>query len=197
MSAQAVNAAALLILLKLRQKRKQKREIENKKRRLWVREWVARREKDGFYNNLLRELRAEDDSVYTNFVRMSPTDFDHLLELVSPAITKQTTQMRQPISAGERLALTLRFLATFGTAHVNYPILPCSRCLIDSLWSQFRRKMLLSFDYLCRKHWSDSRCASILPPIQSIFLYRHHPNLSPLFATFDSLFSLVHFLRPF
>ena len=43
---------------------------------------------------------------------MSPDRFDHLLGLVEPLITKQTTNFHQPISAGERLSLTLRFLAT-------------------------------------------------------------------------------------
>ena len=32
--------------------------------------------------------------------------------MVAPLITQQDTNMRQAISAGERLALTLRFLAT-------------------------------------------------------------------------------------
>ena len=42
---------------------------------------------------------------------MSPERFDHLLSLVSPLITKQNTNLRKAIPAGERLALTLRFLA--------------------------------------------------------------------------------------
>ena len=42
---------------------------------------------------------------------MSPDRFDHLLSLVEPAITKQNNY-RQPISAVERLCLTIRFLAS-------------------------------------------------------------------------------------
>lgn len=34
------------------------------------------------------------------------------LELVAPIITKKTTKFREPISASQRLAVTLRFLAT-------------------------------------------------------------------------------------
>ena len=45
-------------------------------------------------------------------MRMSPESFDHLLSLVSPLISKHTTKLREPISAAERLALTLRFLAS-------------------------------------------------------------------------------------
>lgn len=43
---------------------------------------------------------------------MSPNRFQHLLELVSPLISKKDTNMRKAISAEERLALTLRPLST-------------------------------------------------------------------------------------
>ena len=43
---------------------------------------------------------------------MSPDRFDHLLELVTPLIEKKDTRFRKAIPACERLALTLRFLAT-------------------------------------------------------------------------------------
>lgn len=45
-------------------------------------------------------------------MRMSPESFDLLLSLVSPLISKQSTKLREPISSAERLALTLRFLAS-------------------------------------------------------------------------------------
>lgn len=43
---------------------------------------------------------------------MSKERFDHLLWLVSPLITKQDTRFRKAIPANERLALTLRYLAS-------------------------------------------------------------------------------------
>ena len=42
---------------------------------------------------------------------MSPNTFEHLLSLVGPLITKKETAMRQPISAAERLTLTIHYLA--------------------------------------------------------------------------------------
>ena len=42
---------------------------------------------------------------------MLPDRFDHLLSLVEPAIRKQNNNYCQPISAAERLCLTIRFLA--------------------------------------------------------------------------------------
>ena len=43
---------------------------------------------------------------------MTPNRFEHLVTLVAPIIEKRTTRFREPIFASQRLALTLRFLAT-------------------------------------------------------------------------------------
>ncbi|XP_066936564.1 putative nuclease HARBI1 [Clytia hemisphaerica] len=43
---------------------------------------------------------------------MTPSRFEHLLSLIQHRITKRTTSMRRPISARERLSITLRYLAT-------------------------------------------------------------------------------------
>ncbi|KAH7987852.1 hypothetical protein HPB52_024777 [Rhipicephalus sanguineus] len=46
------------------------------------------------------------------FLRMPPRTFDTLLELLRPAISKQDTNYRPAISAHDRLAMTIRSLAT-------------------------------------------------------------------------------------
>ena len=43
---------------------------------------------------------------------MSPNRFEHLLSLVAPLISKETTRFRKPISADQRLIVTLRYLAS-------------------------------------------------------------------------------------
>ena len=43
---------------------------------------------------------------------MAPNRFEHLLALVAHFIEKRHTRFREPISASQRLALTLHFLAT-------------------------------------------------------------------------------------
>lgn len=43
---------------------------------------------------------------------MTVDDFEFLLEKVTPLIAKKNTVMRDAIPAAERLALTLRYLAT-------------------------------------------------------------------------------------
>lgn len=84
----------------------------DRKPRKWVKHWVGRRDEKGCYLNLLKELEIEDSCAYRNFMRMSKNDFDYLLNLVAPYITKQDTDMRKAISAAEKLSLTLRYLAT-------------------------------------------------------------------------------------
>ena len=71
------------------------------------------------YNTLVQELRAEDTAAFKNFLRMDQNCFDELLEMVKPHIQKQDTS----ISAGEKLALTLRYLAT---GEFIYPVYNCS-----------------------------------------------------------------------
>ena len=46
------------------------------------------------------------------YLRMSPEQFDHLLSLVEPHNNKEDTNYRKSISPAERLALTIRFLAS-------------------------------------------------------------------------------------
>lgn len=79
------------------------------KRRRW--EWYLKRE-EFTSENLLRELKLSEPRDYQNFLRMNNDSFNELLEMISPIITKQDTVMRKAISPTERLATTLRFLAT-------------------------------------------------------------------------------------
>ncbi|XP_035432552.2 uncharacterized protein LOC118264220 [Spodoptera frugiperda] len=83
-----------------------------KKRSVWVKDWIKRRAQLGAYNQLLSELKNEDPECYKNFLRMKHDDFQYLCNKISPAIKKQDTNMRLAISVEERLAITLRFLAS-------------------------------------------------------------------------------------
>lgn len=80
--------------------------------RYWVRDWIKRRENKNIMETLLKELEREDQECYKNFLRMSAADFRYLLDKIKCVIEKQNTHMRDAIPAAERLAVTLRFLAT-------------------------------------------------------------------------------------
>lgn len=81
------------------------------KKRRWVKKWLAKREKYT-HLNLLNYINDTDPEDYRNYFRMNSYLYHELLQMLSPYITKQNTNMRQAISANERLALTLRFMAT-------------------------------------------------------------------------------------
>ncbi|XP_054757229.2 uncharacterized protein LOC129263342 [Lytechinus pictus] len=64
------------------------------------------------YDQLLVELRNEDQAAFKNFMRMPPEMFDELLPRGGPSITKQNTTYREALDPGLKLALTLRHLAS-------------------------------------------------------------------------------------
>jgi len=104
-----IAAVAAIYLLLARRRR---RRIRWERRRWWCRDWILRREKCGVYTTLLRELEAEDQGGYRAYMRMTPANFYEILRLIGPQIQKMDTRCRLSISPEQRLAITLRFLAT-------------------------------------------------------------------------------------
>ena len=96
----------------------------NRERIIWTRSWIRRREERGVYHQLIRELALEDEPAFARYFRMEKNKFDDLVGRIAVHIERQPTIMRTPISPGERLAVTLRYLATGET--------------FSSLESQFR-----------------------------------------------------------
>ena len=104
-------AASGLLLFYVFRRRNSKKRWRNRK--VWVKPYIARNPFLSVYNTLVQELRAEDKAAFKNFFADgSSFTFDELLEMVLPLIQKQDTNMRQSNPAGEKLALTLRYLAT-------------------------------------------------------------------------------------
>lgn len=83
-----------------------------KKRRWWVRPVLQNRAKDGAYANLINKLETMDKEWFFDYLRMTPEDFMKILELIKSDVTKCHNKLRKPISAKERLAITIRHLAT-------------------------------------------------------------------------------------
>ena len=89
-----------------------RRRRRRRRRQFWVRPWIGRRVEFGMYDQLMVELRNEDQKSFKNFLRMPPQMFDELLGRLGPRITKQHTSYRAPLEPGLKLALTLRHLAS-------------------------------------------------------------------------------------
>ena len=100
-----VAACSTIIIALLAKKRR-------KNSKIWVKKWLAARDDKGVYNNLIQELRLDDAESYRRYLRMNTQTFEELLFNVSPKLEKQGTMMRKPLSVAEKLACTLRYLAT-------------------------------------------------------------------------------------
>ena len=103
-------AACVLVLLFVNRRRRNRKRWINRK--VWTKPYISRNPTLGAYNTLVQELRTEDAAAFKTFLRMDQTCFLELLEMVKPQLQKQDTNMRKSIPADEKLALTLRYLAT-------------------------------------------------------------------------------------
>lgn len=72
----------------------------------------SRREERGAYYTIFKELAIEDSGRFAEYMRMPHGKFSELLNIIGPSVQKKDTVMRNAIPPGERLALTLRYLAT-------------------------------------------------------------------------------------
>lgn len=80
---------------------------KTKKRRKWVHEINKKRDEFGEFHHLCNELTSYEDR-FASYFRMTREQFEELHELVSPGISKITTNWRKPIGSKERLAICLR-----------------------------------------------------------------------------------------
>ncbi|XP_043197200.1 protein ALP1-like [Amphibalanus amphitrite] len=86
-------------------------EVPQQKKKIWVRETLKHRDIRGEYATLLREARNHPEEFYRAY-RMMPERFDELLDFVAPRLKKEDTNFRAAIPEAERLAMTLRYLAS-------------------------------------------------------------------------------------
>lgn len=103
------NSLAAAILAAILIKRRRNRKLQ---KRIWARQWIQRRDLENSAQKLIQELRDERSDEFYRYFRMSPEQFDILLEKVTPKIKKRDTNFRQAISSEIRLAITLRYLAS-------------------------------------------------------------------------------------
>ena len=62
--------------------------------------------------DIVADLYATDIPGFTNYMRMTPEFFEMIKTRLKPRLARQATNYRAPISVGEKLALTIRYLAT-------------------------------------------------------------------------------------
>ena len=113
--------------------------------RMAHRDWLKRRAERGSYADIVTELAVEDLPSFKHYKRMDVNSFHHLVEVMTPRIVKKNTRMRPPISPSERLALTLRFIATGETFRSLEFQFRVSRTAISHIELPFFQRDLLQF----------------------------------------------------
>ncbi|XP_066583085.1 uncharacterized protein [Prorops nasuta] len=121
-----------------------------KSKRFWVHPELCVRRKHGFYHAIYPVLSLEE-SIFRNYFRMTKSQLEELSIIIAPYISKKTV-VREPISAAERLCLTLRFLASGdSTTSISYQYLigltTVSHIIdetCDAIWMCFQEKVLPS-----------------------------------------------------
>ena len=110
MSTEVVRAGVVVVALLLRKELEKRK--KRKSRKVWVKNWVGRREKYGASSTLSKELKDEDPVAYRNMLRLGGAQFVALLQMIDGMIKKQGTKMRMAVPTATKLEITLRYLAT-------------------------------------------------------------------------------------
>ncbi|KAI4454279.1 hypothetical protein MML48_10g00001229 [Holotrichia oblita] len=96
-----------------------------RRRRMWIREWIKRRDVFGASATFLREVELEDPETFRNHLRLTTNQFQELLSVVKDFIKKKDTLMRPALEPRIKLQITMRYLATgdsFSTLEHMYRI---------------------------------------------------------------------------
>ncbi|CAH2088949.1 unnamed protein product [Euphydryas editha] len=81
------------------------------KKRIWIHDINRQHRIHGEFHTLYPRLRLDEDRFFKAF-RMTTENFDEILNMIKENIIKSFTKYREPICPEERLAITLRFLAS-------------------------------------------------------------------------------------
>lgn len=97
-----------------------------RRRRYWVRPSLLARRRYST-TDLMKDLILDDEDAlnleyrsgagFRNFFRVSSSTFEQILNMIAPRISRRDTHLRKAIAPHERLAVTLRFLATGDSYH--------------------------------------------------------------------------------
>jgi len=123
---------------------------DEKRTRGKTRKWIKRRKQKGYFTNIIQELIVEDRHGFREMFRMDVGDFEFILSRISDLISpKARLGGTRPIECDERLALTLRYLATgesfqslsfqyrISIRAISYIVKGCCKAIVERLTPEF------------------------------------------------------------
>ncbi|CAH1115660.1 unnamed protein product [Psylliodes chrysocephalus] len=144
---------------------------------------------------------------FENVCRMSSADFEILLNLIEPVIRKKDTNYRESISPKERLAVTLRFLATgdsftslmylfkISKQSISTIVIEVCRALNEALKHQVQMPHSTEGWLQCAKefeeHWNYPHCVAAMDGKH--VMLQAPINSSREYYNYKSFFSIVLF----
>ncbi|XP_052745491.1 uncharacterized protein LOC128199532 isoform X2 [Bicyclus anynana] len=174
-----------------------KKKIEKKREvRFWIHPILEKREEYGAFHTLVKNQLREDEDKFYNYFRMQKTTFDNLLQKLSQELKHQDTFMRESISPAERLAVTLRYLATgdtFTDLYYSYRIgIKTISCIVQD-WLHIASKFQESSNFPLCLGAVDGKHIRLIKPIDSgsMFLNYKHFFSIVLMAVVDSDYNFI------
>lgn len=107
----ALTKKQLLLVILIYRMLKRRRQARTIQRQEWVNDLFRRRQQRGFFNNLIPELLHNERYNLKKFLRIDEPTFKHLVDLLKPRLQK-FNPFRLPLTPQEKIAVTLRYLAT-------------------------------------------------------------------------------------
>lgn len=137
---------------------KRSEERRMSRRHIWSQPWFLERRAYG-HANLLDEYRR-CPRTFREYMKMTEESYVQLLNLVNDSIEKQDTIMRPSISSHERLAATLRYLATGEKLSDLQARCNISRAALSSILATTLRAIVVALrDQVrfprCQEEWKD------------------------------------------
>ena len=144
-----------------------------RKRRWWKKAFLRSGEHYG--DHLMSQLLLNDGGSFINFVRMTKSDFEELLNLVAPKIAKKDTNYRAAIPPNIRLAVTLRYLATGDSYASLMYLFKISKQAISSIVPEVCEAIIEVLRQYCRvsnntHNYLDIKCLYLMLLIDLILL---------------------------
>ena len=154
--------------------------IQRPRRRhnMWVRPWLLQREERGAYHNIMADLYATDIPGFTNYMRMTPEFFEMMKTRLEPRLARQATNYRAPISVGEKLALTIRYLATgesYTSLSCQFRVGRSTKCpTTPDEWKELEREFRIRWNVPHALGALDGKHVALKKPKNSGALYHNY-----------------------